>query len=129
MEPIQLIIDFSQFDLEPERLDRLTQALWKEFQNQEGIQVDRIPDPNLPEGGKAIGGFLIGLLMAEVSKENLKKLLAYLSDRLINKPIKLKVKAPNGRELELEASSQQEFEFAYQKAQEFLNSSQSTSSQ
>ena len=36
------------------------------------------------------------------------------------RPIRLRVKALDGRELGLEASSQTEFDFAYQKAQDFL---------
>ena len=44
----------------------------------------------------------------------------FLSDRIGNKPMKLKVKAPDGKEMELEASSRQEFDFVYQKAQDFL---------
>jgi|GEM_PF-3919317 len=41
-----------------------------------------------------------------------------LGDRIGNKPIKLK--APDDRGLELEASSQAEFDYAYEKAQTFL---------
>jgi len=63
---------------------------------------------------------LVGLLTTKVSIANFKKLGAFLGDRLGNKPIKLKVKAPDGREMELEASSQAEFDYAYQKAQDFL---------
>jgi len=76
--------------------------------------------PNPPVVNKTAGAILFGLLTAEVSVANFKKLGAFLSDRLGNKPIKLKVKAPDGREMELEASSQQEFDYAYQKAQDFL---------
>jgi hypothetical protein len=44
--------------------------------------------------------------MAEMSVANFKKLGGFLGDRLGNKPVKLKVKAPDDRELELAASSQ-----------------------
>ena len=59
--------------------------------------------------------------MAEVSPTNLKKLFGFLSDRFANKPMKLKVKATDGRELEIEASSKEEFEYIKQQAEEFIN--------
>ena len=120
---LQVTIDLSDPNLDEQELETETQKLLAQMknleQNDELNRVDRVSDPNPPVGGKG-AGFLVGLLMAEVSKENLKKLWGFLGDRLGNKPIKLKIKAPDGQELEIEASSQQEFEFAYQKAQAFL---------
>ena len=65
--------------------------------------------------------FLTGLLAAEVSAENGKKLLGFLGDRLSNKPIKLKVEG-NGKVLEVEASSKEELQFAIAEAQKFIES-------
>jgi hypothetical protein len=62
----------------------------------------------------------LGLLTAEVNPANIKALFQFLGDRIGGKPIKLNLKAPDGRELSIEASSQAEFDYAYQKAQEFL---------
>jgi hypothetical protein len=118
---VTLTIDLNSPDRNTEEADEAVQKLLSQMQDWDEIEsVDRVPDPNPPAGNKAAGGWLVGLLMAEVSVANFKKLGAFLGDRLGNKPLKLKVKAPDGRELELEASSQQEFEFVYQKAQDFL---------
>ena len=118
---VTLTIAFNDPDLDSEELDAQAQNLLDQMRDLDEIEtVDRVLDPNPPEGNKAIGGMLVGLLMAEVSVANFKKLGGFLGDRLGNKPIKLKVKAPDGRELELEASSQQEFDHAYAKAQDFL---------
>lgn len=121
---VKLTIAFNDPDLDSEELEEQAQNLLAQMtdlrDSGEIEKVERVPDPHPPEGNKAIGSFLMGLFMAEVSIANFKQLGKFLGDRIGNKPIKLKVKAPDGRELELEASSQQEFDFAYRKAQEFL---------
>jgi hypothetical protein len=43
--------------------------------------IYRVLDPNPPEGNKALGEFLVGLLTAEVSVGNVKKLMGFLGDR------------------------------------------------
>ena len=118
---VTLTIDLNDPDLDAEETDEAVQNLLAQMRELDEIEaVDRVFDPNPPAGNKAIDGFVVGLLMAEVSVANFKKLGAFLGDRLGNKPIKLKVKAPDGREMELEASSQAEFDYAYEKAQAFL---------
>ena len=118
---ITLTIAFNDPDLKNEDLEEQAQNLFAQMRDLDEIEtVDRVLDPNPPAGNKAIGGILVGLLTAEVSVANFKQLGAFLGDRLGNKPVKLKVKAPDGRELELEASSREEFDYAYEKAQAFL---------
>jgi hypothetical protein len=118
---VTLTIAFNDPDLDAEDRDEAVQHLMAQMREVDEVEaVDRGRDPNPPEGNKAVGGFLVGLLMAEVSVANFKKLGAFLGDRIGNKPIKLKVKTPDGRELELEASSRAEFDYAYAKAQDFL---------
>ena len=120
---VELTVGFNDPNLDCEERAAQAQTLWAELQDREEVEaLGRVPDPNPPEGNKG-GSFLMGLLTAEVSLANVRKLLGFLGERLGNKPIKLKVKAPDGRELELEASSQDEFNFAYQKAQDFLKAS------
>ena len=121
---VTLTIDLNDPDLDAEETDEAIQNLLAQMRELDEIEaVDRVFDPNPPAGNKAIGGFVVGLLMAEMSVANFKKLGAFLGDRIGNKSIKLKVKAPDGREMELEASSQAEFDYAYQKAQDFLKGS------
>ena len=82
--------------------------------------VDRVLDPNPPAGNKAIGGFLVGLLMAEVNIGNAKKLFGFLSDRLAGKSIEFTVEA-NGKKLSVKASSREELDYAIKAAQEFIS--------
>ena len=118
---VELTIAFTDSELDSEELNDQAQNLLEQLRDLDEVEtVDRVVDPNPPMGNKAGGGFLVGLLTTQVNPANFKKLGAFLGDRLGNKPIKLKVKAPDGREMELEASSQAEFDYAYQKAQDFL---------
>lgn len=108
-------------DFDEEKLEKLTQNLLREMRQMDEVErADRVLDPEPPEGNRSLGGFLIGILKAEVSVANFKKLMEFLGDRLAGKPIKIKVKKANGEEIEIEASSQVKFNFAMQKAQEFL---------
>lgn len=119
---IELTIILKERDLDEEELMEHTLTLLRQMRELDEVEtVNLADDPNPPEGCRAVGGFLVGVLKAEVSVANFKKLMGFLGDRLASKPIKLKVKKPNGAEIELEASNQEKFEFAMQKAQEFLN--------
>ncbi|MEH2092177.1 hypothetical protein [Nostoc sp.] len=73
----------------------------------------------IPEGAKSVGGFLVGVLQAEVSLANFKKVLAYLGARLGNKTIELEVEA-NGKKLKVKASNQEELNAAIEQAQKFI---------
>jgi hypothetical protein len=109
---LQLIIDFNDFDLDDDGKDELRQEL-EAFEGVETVKP-------APIGHKAIGSILTGILMAEVNPANLAKLFTFLSDRLGNKPIKLRLKTPDGRELEVEASSKEEIEYAIAQAEKFI---------
>ena len=117
---LQLIIDFNDFDLDDDGKDELRQEL-EELAGIETIKpVAEDTDPPIGRKGKAIGSILTGILMAEVNPANLTKLFTFLSDRLGNKPIKLRLKTPDGRELEIEASSKEEIEYAIAQAEKFI---------
>ena len=106
-DQIELTIDF-QDSTDPARQEKLTQTLWEQIKKMPEVKVDRVVDPNPPEGSRAIGAFLWGLLQAEVSTKSVKTLFGFLGDRLGDKPIKGKAKFPDGREFEFEASSRAE---------------------
>ncbi|WP_138501571.1 hypothetical protein [Nostoc sp. PA-18-2419] len=118
---IKLTIAFNDPDLEPEEQDEQVQRLMTELkQIDEVYAVGRVLDPNPPEGNKALGGFLVGLLMAEVNAANAKKLMGFLGDRLGGKPIELAVEA-NGKKLTVKADSREELEAAIKAAQDFIS--------
>ncbi|BAZ13957.1 hypothetical protein NIES4071_57970 [Calothrix sp. NIES-4071] len=119
---VKLIIGFNDPDLDDEEKNEQAQRLLQEIRELDEVEAaEPLLDPNPPAGNKSFGGILAGFLMAEVSPANLKKLFGFVSDRLGNKPMKLKIKAADGRELEIEASSKEEFEYIKQQAEEFIN--------
>lgn len=121
---VKLTIAFNDSDLDEEQLDKTAQNLLQELRQLDEVErVDLVRDPNPLEKSKALGGFLVGMLTAEVNPANTKALLGFLRDRLGGKPIEMEVEA-NGKKLKVKAHSQQEFLVAIQAAQQFIESAQ-----
>ncbi|UBF25283.1 hypothetical protein K9N68_27300 [Kovacikia minuta CCNUW1] len=117
---LKLTIAFNNPDLNSEELDEEVQRLLVQIKELDEVEdVKRVPDPNPPLGNKTAGGFIVGLLLAEVSKENFKKLMGFLGDRLGGKPIELEVEA-NGKKLKVKANSREELAAAIEAAQKFV---------
>jgi len=117
---IKFTIAFNDPDLDSEEIEEQAQNLLTQMRDLDEIEtVDRVLDPNPPAGNKAVGAILVGLLTAQVNKENAQKLLGFLGDRLGNKPIELEVEA-NGKKLKVTASSQAELMAAIEAAQKFI---------
>ncbi|MCC5618263.1 sugar ABC transporter permease [Nostoc sp. CHAB 5836] len=119
---VQVTISLAELGLDDEKLQTEVENLLPQLREVDGVEdADLVAVENALKGTKSISGFVWGLLNAQVNAANIKSLFKFLSDRFGNKPIKIGVKAPDGRELNVEASSREEFEFALQKAQDFLN--------
>ena len=117
---IRVTIAFNDPNLDREDIEKQAQNLLAQMRDLDEIEtIGRVLDPNPPEGNKAVGAALIGILTAEVSPVNIKKLMGFLGDRLGNKPIELEVEA-NGRKLKVKASSQAELMAAIEAAQKFV---------
>ena len=116
---IKFTINFNDPDFDDEERDEEVQKLLNQLRDLDDVDAERAIDPNPPAGNKALGGFLVGLLTAEVNASNAKKLMGFLGDRLSGKTIELKVEA-DGRSLEVTANSQAELEAALNAAKEFL---------
>ena len=117
---LKLTINFNDPDLSPEERDEQAQRFLAELKDMDEVETaNRVLDPNPPEGNKALGGFLIGMLTAEVNAANAKAAFGYLRDRLSGKPIELEVEA-NGKKLKVSAHSQAELEAAIKAAQDFI---------
>ncbi|KAM3104278.1 hypothetical protein ACKFKH_27140 [Phormidesmis sp. 146-20] len=117
---IKFTIAFNDPALDSEELEEQAQNLLAQMKDLDEIEtVDRVLDPNPPEGNKAVGAILVGLLTAQVNKGNAQKVMGFLSDRLGNKPIELEVEA-NGKKLKVKASSQAELMAAIEAAQKFV---------
>lgn len=118
---IKLIIALSDPDLDAQELDEQARNLKREMNDLDIESVELVAVEEVPEGTKAFGGFVLGMLQAEVSLANIKKVLGFLSDRLGSQPIELEVEA-NGKKLKVKASSQQELQAAIEAAQQFVAS-------
>ncbi|MEM9156315.1 MAG: hypothetical protein AAGB13_14985 [Cyanobacteria bacterium P01_F01_bin.33] len=117
---VKFTIAFNDPELEPEELEGQAQQLVAELRQMDELDaVDRVLDPNLPEGSKSMGGALVGLLTAEVNAANAGKLLGFLGDRLGGKPIELAVEKGD-RKLSVKAHSREELEAAVKAALEFI---------
>ena len=120
---IRLTIAFNDPDLDREELEEQAQNLltqMKDLRDAGEVEaVDRVLDPNPPEGNKAVGAILVGLLTAQVNKENAQRVMGFLGDRLGNKAIELEVEA-NGKKLKVKASSREELMAAIEGAQKFV---------
>ncbi|MFN4966424.1 MAG: hypothetical protein ACK5UZ_01880 [Pseudanabaena sp.] len=104
--------------LDAEDLQGATRNLLKQVRAVDGVEsADLISVTDVPEGAMALGGFVVGLLTAEVSAANLLKLGGFLKDRIVGKTLKMSVEA-YGKKIAIEGSSQVEFEYALQKANE-----------
>jgi hypothetical protein len=117
---VKLTIAFNDPDLDAEEREVQAQRFMTELKEIDEVEtVDRVIDPNPPEGNKSVGAILVGLLTAEVNVANTKKLLGFLGDRLGGKPIELSVEA-NGKKLTVKAHSREELEAAIKAAQDFI---------
>ena len=118
-DTIALSITFEDPDLNAEERDEEAVRLLEELSDRSEVEtVDRVRDPNPPEGNKG-GGFLIGMLMAEVSVANAKKLLGFLAERLGNKPFSFEGEV-NGIKMKVSAYSPEEAAFAMQQIEAFI---------
>ncbi|MEH2062556.1 MAG: hypothetical protein V7K50_09785 [Nostoc sp.] len=119
MNNVKLTIALSNPDLDAEEQERETRNLLRDIRDLDVESAELVAVTQTPPGSKAFGVFLLGVLQAEVSLANFKKLLGFLGDRLGNKSIELEVEA-NGKKLKVKASSREELTAALEAAQRFV---------
>ena len=68
---VTLTIDLNDPDLDAEETDEAVKNLLAQMRELDEIEVvDRVRDPHPPAGNMSMGGFLVGLVTAEVSVAN-----------------------------------------------------------
>jgi hypothetical protein len=113
-----VILEVIDPSLDAEDLQQATRNLLRQVKAVDGVEeANLVTVTEVPDNAMALGGFVVGLLTAEVSAANLKKLGGFVKDRLVGKTLKMSVEA-YGKKIAIEGSSQAEFEFALQKADE-----------
>ncbi len=118
---VKLTISLSQLDLDDEELQTEVENLLPQIKEVDGVEDASLMEAmETPRGVKAFGGLSLGMLETIINPGYIKTIFGFLRDRFGSKTIKMVLKAADGRELNLEASSREEFGFAMEKAEEFL---------
>lgn len=117
---VQVTISLQDSGLDDQERQAEVETLLPQIREVDGVeQADLVAVEEAPKGSKALGGFLLGVLTAEVSPANIKALFRFLGDRLSGKTIELEVEA-NGKKLKVKASSQAELMAAIEAAEKFV---------
>ncbi|GGA45048.1 hypothetical protein [Okeania sp. KiyG1] len=120
LENIQLTITLSDSKLEEDKLEEDTRYILSEIEGFDGVQkADLISIETAEPGAKNIGGFLVGILTAEINAKNLKALVGYLGDRLSGKTVKIKAEG-NGRKIDIEVGNMEDLKKALAEVDDFL---------
>jgi hypothetical protein len=118
MAAIEIVLAFADSGLDAEELQDSVQGIVPQLREIEGIEgagLLTIAVP--PDGSKAGGGIVPGAIQFLVDNSKILQSVVWVGDRLINgKTLKLKTKAANGSEMEVEAKSRADFDHAVQQA-------------
>ena len=124
---VQITIAFTNPDLDAEEKNTEAQRLIEDLRYFDEVEaVSRVSDPNPSAHSKSFGGFVIGLLTAEIDGKGADKVLGFLKDRLAREPIEMTVEA-NGKKLAVKARNAEDLTLAVQAAQEFISEQTSDS--
>jgi hypothetical protein len=115
---IQITIDFRDSQTNPEKQEKQTQLLYQQLRSITGVRVDRVVDPNPPQGGRDGGAFLWSVLTTQLNRKNISAALRTVAKFLDEQPpkpvtetpkppIKVRVKLVD-REYEIEAADSTE---------------------
>ena len=115
---VKFTITLANPDLDAEEQERETRNLLRDINDLDVESAGLVEVTEIPEGGKSVGGFLVGALQAEVTISNCYKLLACLGG-LGNKSIELEVEF-NGKKVKVKANGQKELTAALELAQKFI---------
>ena len=95
-------------DLEDEEKSKFAKKLLKHLRDCDEVEsVERTEDLNPEKGSRPGFATVIGFLTAEVTVKNIKDFLSFLSDRIQDKSLKIRVKVGED-EIELIANSESE---------------------
>jgi hypothetical protein len=124
---VQLTFAVNDPELDDEERQEIAQKLLRQLKQLDEVErVERAEDLSQEEGVRVVLATLVGVLTAKVSVENVGKVLGFVGDRLIDKPIIIKLKVGE-QEVEIEAKSRKELEEAEKVANNLLARMQGTS--
>lgn len=124
---IQLTFAVNDPELEDEQRQEIARKLLRQLKQLDEVEkAELAKDEELEEGARSVLSTLVGVLTAEVSIENIQKVLGFIGDRIPNKPLIIKVKVGN-QEIEIEAKSRKELEAAEKVVSQLLDQMQGNS--
>lgn len=117
---VKVTIALNEPDLDEEKLDQTTRNLLRDIKDLDEVeQASLVAVAEMPEGAKALGGELLGIVTALVKIVNFQAFMSFLSERLIGKPVELEVEG-NGKKLKVKVANQEELRAAIQAAELFI---------
>lgn len=121
---IQFTFAVNDPELEDAERQEIARKLLRELRQLDEVEnVDFAKDSELEPGARSVLATLVGVLTAEVSIENIQKVLGFIGDRIPNKPVVIKVKVGE-QEVEIEAKSRKELEDAQRVVRQLLEQMQ-----
>ena len=111
-------------ELDDKERQEIARKLLRELRQLDEVEnADFAKDSKLEPGAKSVLATIVGVLTAEVSIENIQKVLGFIGDRIPNKPVVIKVKVGE-QEVEIEAKSRKELEDAERVVRQLLEQMQ-----
>jgi hypothetical protein len=121
---IQFTFAVNDPELEDAQRQEIAQKLLRDLRQLDEVEkADFAKDRYLEAGAKSVLSTIVGVLTAEVSIENIQKVLGFIGDRIPNKPVVIKVKVGE-QEVEIEAKSRKELEDAERVVRQLLEQMQ-----
>lgn len=119
-QTIQFTFAVNDPELEDAERQEIARKLLRELRQLDEVEnANFAKDSELESGTKSALATIVGVLTAEVSIENIQKVLGFIGDRIPNKPVVIKVKVGE-QEVEIEAKSRKELEDAERVVRQLL---------
>lgn len=123
-QTVQFTFAVNDPELEDVERQEIARKLLRELRQLDEVEnADFAKDLELELGAKSVLATIAGVLTAEVSIENIQKVLGFIGDRIPNKPVIIKVKVGE-KEVEIEAKSRKELEDAEKVVRQLLEQMQ-----
>ena len=118
---VQITFNLVDPAIDSEELEAKTQNLQRQLREFDAVeQVDRVLDPHPPAGNKAFGGFLGGMLRAQVAPAQATAVVGALDAVVGSSAIEMTLEV-DGRKITVKARNNEELAAALQSAQAFLS--------
>ncbi len=116
---VSVTIHLNDFTMTNEERAEATRLLLQQLNAMDEVNAARLIDDSIPSANHKGASTLVGLLSADATVGNARKVLGFMGDRWGDKPIELEIEFKD-RKLKITARSREEFAIALKAAQEFI---------